>query len=289
MSAQPSRIKSVHAQHTSVPNEFLTAPVSHESFRLYVVLLSYVRGNAAGGGEAFPAYDTLCKSARIKSYTTVAKCLRELESTGWLERRKRFGASTIYTLTSPTPGVVMREAAVLRGVESSPTPDVGQSYTPSQTNQTHLTRHTEPDPAEGEARRQQIDAPPSLKSQPPPTKKRSRVSGFGQSFEAHEDPRVGAYLNTLRPAGGITATNAELIMRRVAPENIAFWQSTLTKWGAAEWNRTNFAGMFEACDKAANAARLRAENQAANTQTVDAAANQEYLAALLARAREGGL
>lgn len=150
------RLHNRHGNFTLVPNGFVFAKVSHESFRLYVVLLSHVKGNAADGGVVFPDYERLKNITGIKSYSTIAKCIRELESAGWVERKRRFGDSTLYTLTSPTPDVVMEAtsptpdvASVLHGVESSPTRRVGQSYTPSKTNNTQVTRHKKQDGKNG--------------------------------------------------------------------------------------------------------------------------------------------
>lgn len=124
---------------TMVSNQFvMVSTTSHEAFRIYVVLRMHVNGSAETG-VAFPSYDRIKELTGIKSYSTIAKALRELESGGWVERKKRYGNSTIYTLTSPTPRVVVDKSTVLHPVESSATPDVGKSYTPSKTNKNHLT------------------------------------------------------------------------------------------------------------------------------------------------------
>lgn len=109
--------------YTAVPNSFIKSQgVSHEAFRLMVALLMHTNG-ADDTPTAFPSYDRIKAITQINSYSTIAKALRALEDLGWIERRKRFGKSTLYTITSPTPGVGL---SVLHGVESSPTPGVGK-------------------------------------------------------------------------------------------------------------------------------------------------------------------
>jgi hypothetical protein len=125
---------------TKVSNQFvMVSNTSHEAFRIYVVLRMHVNAGAETG-IAFPSYDRIKELTGIKSFSTIAKALRELEAGGWIERKKRYGNSTIYTLTSPTPRVVVEDDALLHPVEAITTPDVGQSYTPSKTNNNHLTR-----------------------------------------------------------------------------------------------------------------------------------------------------
>jgi hypothetical protein len=109
--------------YTAVPNSFIKAnDVSHEAFRLMVALMMHTNG-ADDTPTAFPSYDRIKAITSISSYSTIAKALRALEDLGWIERRKRFGKSTVYTITSPTAGVGL---SVLHGVESSPTPGVGK-------------------------------------------------------------------------------------------------------------------------------------------------------------------
>jgi DNA-binding transcriptional regulator YhcF (GntR family) len=52
-------------------------------------------------GNAFPSYDTLSELTGL-SRNMISKCLRELESAGWISLRRRFNATTIYTLNFPT-------------------------------------------------------------------------------------------------------------------------------------------------------------------------------------------
>jgi len=86
----------------------------------------------------------------------------------------------------------------------------------------------------------------------------------------HASPIVAAYIETLRPAG-ITATNAGIVLNRV--KELSAWQDVLTRWAVAQWNPTNFAGLFDAYDRAVNAARVAAKR---GKSTID----MDYLAEL---------
>jgi DNA-binding transcriptional regulator YhcF (GntR family) len=136
---------------TAVPNAFIECQnISHEAFRIFVVLLSYTNSTTKDS-IAFPSYETIKTRTCVKSYSTIAKALRELESAGWIERKKRFGQSTIYTITAPeqpdssTSDVELKDDAVLHAAKHSPTRCEAQSYTPSQTNKINLTRSTQQD------------------------------------------------------------------------------------------------------------------------------------------------
>lgn len=133
-----SRLSDRIGAFTTVPDSFINdATISHEAFRLFVVLRQFT---GAKRDIAFPDYRTLKSRTGIGSFSTIANAVRELESRGWLKRQKRFGASTIYTLVIPTPAVAEDDSSLLHGVECSATPDVGQSYTRVETNQRKLTR-----------------------------------------------------------------------------------------------------------------------------------------------------
>jgi DNA-binding transcriptional MocR family regulator len=61
---------------------------------LFVALMYYRNGKT---GNAFPSYDTLSEFTGL-SRNMISKCLRELESAGWISLKRRFNATTIYTL-----------------------------------------------------------------------------------------------------------------------------------------------------------------------------------------------
>lgn len=138
-----AKIKDRIGSFTTIPNRFMRdATISHEAFRVFAVLRFHV--NTSNEDEqAFPSYDLLRKETGIKGNKTIANSLRELEAKGWIERKKRFSSSTIYTLTIPSPDDVMQNV-------SSPSPDdvvvrhavTQQSVIPPTTNKTNLTRRT---------------------------------------------------------------------------------------------------------------------------------------------------
>lgn len=235
-----SKIINRHGNFTLVPNGFIEADLSHETFRLYVVLLSYAKGNATDGGDVFPAYDALKGKTRIKHNKTIANALRALEELGWLERRKRFGASTIYTLTSPSPRDVMEDAPVSHLVTRSKSRRDVQYVTPSKANNTQLTKHKEQHTKEEEARAQE-----KLAATPPPPS------------PLWSDERVAAYAERFKKSP--TQTNARIIQSRVAASDIELWREVLRTWAERGWSGSNIAGMCERYESAVIARQAAAD------------------------------
>lgn len=178
---------------TVVPNAFIdNADMSHEAVRLFLLLRRLSNGQD-DAPIAFPSYDTIKARARISSYTTIAKALRELESAGWMTRQKRFGKSTVYTIcrpadppknASPTPGVVLHQ------MEHSPTPGVVQSYTKCRVTR-NSDQEVETKTQRGASRRARptIDAPAAIKAQPAPGKRGAALPGE----IVQPDPAVAMY------------------------------------------------------------------------------------------------
>jgi hypothetical protein len=73
---------------------------------LFVALMYYRNGWT---GNAFPSYDTIRELTGL-SRNMISKCLRELESAGWISLKRRFNATTIYTLNFPISGEKYYEA-----------------------------------------------------------------------------------------------------------------------------------------------------------------------------------
>lgn len=86
-------------QFTAVPDEFIKAShdLSDRARWLFVLLRFYTNGRT---GDAFPSYDEI-QTMTGWSRRHIAPVIRELLSSGWITRQKRFGASTIYRLTRP--------------------------------------------------------------------------------------------------------------------------------------------------------------------------------------------
>ena len=82
-----------------IPYEFIDASTAYsdQAFRLFVLLMRYTNGKT---GEAFPSYAHL-QSLTGWSTKTIAKAIRELETAGWIVRKKQFSGPTHYTLVRP--------------------------------------------------------------------------------------------------------------------------------------------------------------------------------------------
>jgi len=84
--------------HTFIKNSKKRKLLFHSRW-LFVALMYYRNGQT---GYAFPSYDKICELTGLRR-NMISKCIRELETAGWISRKKRFNASTIYTLHFPTP------------------------------------------------------------------------------------------------------------------------------------------------------------------------------------------
>ena len=68
-----------------------------------VCLFLYLRYRTNNESEtAFPSYNTISNDTLL-SRKRIAGAIRELESIGLVDRKKRYGQSTIYTLKFPDP------------------------------------------------------------------------------------------------------------------------------------------------------------------------------------------
>lgn len=89
---------------TPIPHDFIThkntdgSTHSHIAFRLFVTLRHFT---SIHSDNAFPSFDTL-RGLTGMTLNSVAKGLKELEQSGWLSKKKRFGRTTVYTLHTPT-------------------------------------------------------------------------------------------------------------------------------------------------------------------------------------------
>lgn len=87
-------------QFVTIPFAFIESAkdLSSSAFRMFVMLRYYTNGKT---GDAFPSYAELEKSTGMNRHT-IAKAIRELMTAGWLERKRRFNDSTIYTIVMPS-------------------------------------------------------------------------------------------------------------------------------------------------------------------------------------------
>ena len=115
-----------------------------------LVLLMALRYHSGVNNEIFPAYDLLQEHTGL-TRRRIAIAIRKLEELKIIERRRRFGQSTIYrlknllTTTSSTPPVLMDETPVVQQVDCISPPPVPSVVQQVHTNKTHLTRLIEPE------------------------------------------------------------------------------------------------------------------------------------------------
>jgi len=81
------------------------------------------------------------------------------------------------------------------------------------------------------------------------------VKGFGKVYTQHPDARVAAYLDIMGQPH-ITASNAQIILDRVALEFVEVWRNVLTLWASSAWNPRNISGMIERYEGDKNAKRF---------------------------------
>jgi hypothetical protein len=90
-------------QFATIPFSFIkTAKEKKLDFHacwLFVILRYYTNGKT---GNAFPSYTTIHNLTGM-TRKKISDSLKKLEENGWLEKKKRFGSSTIYTLIIPKP------------------------------------------------------------------------------------------------------------------------------------------------------------------------------------------
>jgi len=82
----------------SVPVSFVEcSELSSSAFRLFIVLRRLTNNDS---DDVFPSYTYLQKITGM-GRETISHVLDELELCGWIERKRRFGKSTVYTLLYP--------------------------------------------------------------------------------------------------------------------------------------------------------------------------------------------
>jgi hypothetical protein len=101
-------------QFTTIPYSFIqqSKGLSFHARWLFVVLRYYTNGKS---GEAFPSYDTIQTLTGMRR-EMIAKSIRQLESRGWLSKRKRFNGSNCYTLNIPAPSAYGKERTPISDV-----------------------------------------------------------------------------------------------------------------------------------------------------------------------------
>ena len=240
-------------QFVALPALFVNdTRVSVDAFRLFAVLRSYTSMSNATD-KAFPGYETLRIRCAFGSYRNVARAIKELESLGWIERRKRFGNSAQYFL-NPRP-TVLPPLVEMEGAHSPTT--VGSTVLPP------LVASVLPTVVE------ELEVENKKKSNPEVerrgTRKTRTVSGFGAVYTSHDDPRVAAFLEILARKQ-ITSTDAEIIQKRVATDTVDVWRDVLVLWAANPKWRLDLADMFDRYERTVNAKRFTSKTDAPNYQ-----------------------
>jgi hypothetical protein len=238
-------------QFVAVPVTFINdTRISARAFRLFVVLRSYT--SASNGDDAvFPGYQTLRERCGVSNFRFIAEALRELETLGWIERKKRFGRSTIYAL-NPTP---VLHPSVVMDTDASTTPVCSTVLHPSVASVLH------PLVEELEVLNQKEKNPEVERA---PRKKRA-VSGFSSVYTSHDDPRVAAYLEILARKQ-ITATDAEIIQKRVSTDTSDVWREALGIFAANPSWRLDLASIIDRYERMVNAKRFTSKTDAPNYQ-----------------------
>lgn len=74
--------------------------ISPTDFTVWCFLMKYTTFQD-GKDFAMPKYETIMEGTGIKGRTTLSNALKGLEEAGILQKRRRFGNSTVYTLVPP--------------------------------------------------------------------------------------------------------------------------------------------------------------------------------------------
>jgi len=132
-------------QFTTVPNTVIKMwnQIGLDAFVLFV----YLRYRTDEHDECYPSYDTIQKDTGLRR-ARVSAAVARLEEAGLLERRKRFGNSTVYTLIMPpiSPPVGLLEESPVVHLSNYSSPPVELSVVRQEyTNQIQLTRSNEQD------------------------------------------------------------------------------------------------------------------------------------------------
>jgi hypothetical protein len=101
-------------QFAPIPYSFIeqSEGLSFHARWLFVVL-SYHRN--ASSGKAWPSYDRIQELTGMRR-EMIAKSIQQLESKGWLTKKKRFGNSNVYTLNIPPPSANREKGAAVNDV-----------------------------------------------------------------------------------------------------------------------------------------------------------------------------
>ena len=263
-----------YGTYSIIPNAFWDGNVNPAKIAVFAYL-RYCINVSRGDETAWPKYETIMAACGIGSRKTLARVLRELEADHWITRRRRYSNSTVYDLhTAAEREAAQREALVAHAATSTtteaapithaahtvalePGPDITESAAAPQEWPTDTTA------AAAISSAKELSVVPKMAHQLDELNKTkdiyigARQKNRGtEPLTAHDDPRVAAYLSTVKPE--ITQSNAALIMGRVTLDGIAVWQAVLTMLATKFYRPDNFEKMLERYAAELRAASLRA-------------------------------
>lgn len=207
---------------------------------LYMLLSSYTSAKA-DEAIAFPSYETIMKRLDWGSKDTVAAALLNLMQHGWVERKRRYGNSSLYTINYAA-GDSRPEIGLSPVVRKADYQKSGKRTTdsPKSVHQPEVPRKQEGDYPEVERG----------------AHKKRTVSGFASVFTTHDDPRVSAFLEILARKQ-ITVTDADIIQKRVTTDTVDVWRDVLGIWAANPNWRIDLGAMFDRYERTVNAKRYQ--------------------------------
>lgn len=246
-------VRSTWGTFTIVPLELLESDLSQSARLVFIALMSHV-DHTRDEQRVYPGYDAIMKRSGITGRATISRAIDELEKRGWLQRTKRFGSSTVYTLTRPvvqnlndssSDSERMTDAPVVQNLNDSSSNFERKSFK----NET-LTRIREPESEELESedlrrasRARASDPVPADDVAPEKKQKRTKASASRATLSAEESARHGELFDAIAQAcvldakmnGGIIARTAKQLRTGDAAAHAADVQAFLEWWKTSDF------------------------------------------------------
>jgi biotin operon repressor len=231
MSNKASKLYDEIGQFTAIPDSVIEMwpSIGVDAMALFVHLRYRTNKDSKA---AFPSYSTISQETGL-TRRRIALAIRSLESNGLIERQKRFGRSTVYTLKLPKPdsstdpGLLDETPPVVQGVDQSST-DPGLSVVQGvHTNQIDLN---------------QID-PNQIKKRAAKPPARSRPDKASDPLLKH--PAVVLYRNTMRLTPNEVQRQAIAETVGEEQDQLLLYGATLKSWMEHGWKPTNVADQLD--------------------------------------------
>jgi hypothetical protein len=141
-----SKLIDVIGQFTVIPNTVIEMipMIGTDAFLVFTCL----RYHSDDKGVSFPSYDTISKETTLNRHQISAGLTRLIDA-GLLDKRRRFGNSTVYVLTMPSISAkftLMDNPSVVPDLHHSSANSALSLVPNMHTNQIQLTRSIKPDP-----------------------------------------------------------------------------------------------------------------------------------------------